>query len=50
VEENQINQESTEGTFERTRRKINQNGNAVKAVVPYKPPKANGSTRSQGKS
>ncbi|XP_058753476.1 COP1-interacting protein 7-like [Vicia villosa] len=54
VEENHIKQESTEGTFERTRRKIKQNGNAVKAVVPYKsvvqPPKANGSTPSQGKS
>ncbi|CAL5208017.1 unnamed protein product [Lathyrus oleraceus] len=54
VEENQIKQESTEGTFERTRRKNKQNGNAVKAGVPYKsvvqPPKANGSTPSQAKS
>ncbi|CAK8570690.1 unnamed protein product [Lathyrus sativus] len=54
VEENQIKPESTEGTFERIGRKIKQNSNAVKAVVPYKsvvqPPKANGSTLSQGKS
>ncbi|XP_045809122.1 COP1-interacting protein 7-like isoform X2 [Trifolium pratense] len=41
--------ESTEGTFGRTSRKTKQD-NVEKAVVPYKPPEANGISSSQAKS
>ncbi|KAL3030995.1 hypothetical protein AAZX31_02G004400 [Glycine max] len=55
VEEYQIKHvESTDGNFERTGRKTQQNTNEEKAIVLYKsdtlPPETNGSTKSEGNS